>query len=46
MKKIPTLKELLSREPLDTISPKEFESVSKKIQEEIMLKILNDISQE
>jgi bifunctional DNA-binding transcriptional regulator/antitoxin component of YhaV-PrlF toxin-antitoxin module len=44
IKKIPTLKELLSREPLASITPEEFETISEELQEEASSKILKDIS--
>jgi len=43
-KKILTLHELLSREPLASITPEEFETISEELQEEASSKILKDIS--
>jgi len=44
IKKIPTLEELLSRKPLASLTPKEFETLSEELQEEAALKILKDRS--
>jgi bifunctional DNA-binding transcriptional regulator/antitoxin component of YhaV-PrlF toxin-antitoxin module len=44
IKKIPTLKQILSNEPLASLTIEEFERISSEIQEESASRLLKDIS--